>query len=63
MCKGRVIAKRICLHLVAGILRNWETEPTSASWEVPGHVSAAGVCKPHKDVRVKMLRKSLVVNS
>lgn len=59
MCKGRVIAERICLHLVAGILHNWETEPTSASWEIPGHVSAAGlgVCKPNKDVRVKMLRR------
>ena len=57
MCKGRVIAERICLHLVAGILHNWEIEPTSASWEVPGHVSAAGVCKPNKDVRVKMLRR------
>lgn len=57
MCKGRVIAERICLHLVAGILHNWEIERTSASSEVPGHVRAAGVCKPNKDARVKMLRR------
>ena len=33
----------ICLRLVAGILHNWEIEPMGAGWEVPGHVSAAGV--------------------
>ena len=40
------------MHLVAGILHNWDIEPTSASWEVPGHVSATGVCRHNKDVRV-----------
>ena len=58
MCKGRVIAERICLHLVAGILHNWEIEPIGAGWVVPGHVSAAGVCKPNKDVRVNLFRKN-----
>ncbi len=57
MCKGRVIAERMCLHLVAGILHHWEMEPTGAGWTVPGHVSAAGVCKPNKDVRVNVFRR------
>ncbi len=57
MCKGRIIAERICLHLVAGILHVWDIDPAGLGWKVPGHVSAAGVCKPNKDVRVKMFRR------
>ena len=57
MCKGRFIAERICLHLVAGILHNWEIEHMGAGWEIPGHVSAAGVCKPNKDIRVNLFRR------
>lgn len=54
MCKGRVIAERIYLHWVAGFLYNWEIEPRDAGWKIPGHISAAGVCKPNRDVWVNI---------
>ena len=57
MCKGRIIAERICLYVVAGVLYNWEIKAVDAHWNVPGHISAAGVCKPNRDVRVKIFRR------
>ena len=58
MCKGRVIAERVCLYAVASILHNWEIEPADANgWIVPGHISAAGVCKPDRDIRIVMSKR------
>ena len=60
MCKGRVVAERVCMHMVAGLLHHWEFEPAGFGWKIPGHISAAGICKPSEDVRVHVSRKIYV---
>lgn len=60
MCKGRVVAERVILYTVAAFLQTWSMEPGNGAreWNIPDHVSAAGVCKPKQDLRVLLSRRS-----
>lgn len=61
MCKGRFVAERTVLYAAAAFLHAWDMRPPSGQgWTIPGHVSAAGVCKPQRDVRVLLSKRSNV---
>ena len=58
MCKGRFVAERTVLYAAAAFLHKWDMRPASGEgWRIPRYVSAAGVCKPKRDVRVFLSRR------
>lgn len=56
MCKGRILAERECLSLVAGVLVCWDIEPANkkAGWVIPGKVRTSAVCRPTRETRVRI---------
>jgi len=59
MCKGRIIAERECLALVAGVLVMWDIEPADrkTGWVIPAENKATAVSVPAYDTRVKIKRR------
>ncbi|KAI9841922.1 MAG: hypothetical protein M1837_000308 [Sclerophora amabilis] len=76
LCKGRNLAERECLAMVAGILALWDFEPVPAAnkgtkkkgtekekektWRIPKHQNGNSVFKPVGDLRVRVRRRKLV---
>lgn len=61
LCKGRILAERECLAVVAGILMMWEIEPVGEGWVVPRQKKKAGVSVPVVDTRVRIRRREVEV--
>lgn len=51
MCKGKLLAERECLSLVAGVLACWDIKPT-CEWKIPSQLQTSAVSKPQEDVKV-----------
>lgn len=59
LCKGRILAERECISLVAGIIAFWDIEPVDKKqgWVVPPQVKTTAVARPLFDTRVKIRRR------
>jgi cytochrome P450 len=58
LCKGRVLAERECLALVAGVLAYWDFAPDEESgFRIPGFVKTAAIARPDGDTRVRVKRR------
>lgn len=58
-CKGRLVAERECLALVAGVLMMWEIEPADPKkgWKLPGMKRKTAIAEPRVETRVKVRRR------
>jgi len=59
MCKGRILAERECLALVAGILLFWDFEPVdkNAGWVIPEQKKTSAISLPMTETRVRISRR------
>ena len=59
MCKGRILAERECLALVAGVLMFWDIAPADkkAGWVIPKQKKMSAVCLPVDETRVRIKRR------
>jgi cytochrome P450 len=58
LCKGRVLAERECLALVAGVLAYWDFTPDDGSrFRIPALKKTSAVAKPDGDTRVRIKRR------
>ncbi|EHL01702.1 putative 25-hydroxycholesterol 7-alpha-hydroxylase [Glarea lozoyensis 74030] len=58
LCKGRVLAERECLALVAGVLAYWDFEPDEGTrFRIPKQLKTSAVARPDGDTRVKVRRR------
>ncbi|CAG8984016.1 hypothetical protein HYALB_00002956 [Hymenoscyphus albidus] len=58
-CKGRGLAERECISLVAGIIAFWDIElvDKKKGWVVPPQVKTTAVARPLFDTRVRIRRR------
>ena len=58
LCKGRMLAEKECLALVAGVLAYWDFEPAEGKkFRIPKQVKTTAVARPEGDTRVKVKKR------
>lgn len=59
ICKGRMLAERQCLALVAGVLVCWDIQPANKKigWVLPRKESVGAVCRPAYETRVRIRQR------
>ncbi|KAG9230325.1 cytochrome P450 [Amylocarpus encephaloides] len=59
LCKGRILAERECLALIAGILAFWDIEPAEnkKNWVIPPQQKTTAVSRPMHETRVRIRRR------